>query len=107
MAQGICLLDQALDLAMQEMTALEDGAYDKAVALAEKRNEITSMAWHMLDGDNVEECRGHLLELNRVQEHLTSLATRARDTLRQELQRSRLERQRMHGYHQALGQALQ
>ena len=107
MAQGICLLDQALDLAMQEMTALEDGAYDKAVALAEKRNEITSMAWHMLDGDNVEECRGHLIELNRVQEHLTSLAIQARDVLRQELQRSRRERQRMHGYHQAIGQALQ
>ena len=107
MAQGICLLDQALDLAMQEMIALEDGAYDTAVALAEKRNEITSMAWHMLDGDNVEECRGHLLELNRVQEHLTSLAIQAQDALRQELQRSRRERQRMHGYHQAIGQALQ
>lgn len=107
MAQGICLLDQALDLAMQEMSALEDGAYDKAVALAERRNEITSMAWYMLDEDNIEECRGHLLELNRVQEHLTSLAVQARDTLRQELQRSRLERQRMNGYHQAIGQALQ
>ena len=107
MSQGVCLLDEALNLARLEMAALEDGAYDRAVELAERRGEITSMAWHMLDGDNVEECRGHLIELNRVQEHLTSLATRARDTLRQELQRSRLERQRMHGYQQAIGQALQ
>ena len=43
----------------------------------------------------------------RVQEHLTGLAIRARDALRQDLQRSRLERQRMNGYHQSIGQALQ
>ena len=107
MAHGICLLDQALDLAMQEMAALEDGAYEKAVELAEKRNEVTSMAWHMLENGSVEEYRGHLVELNRVQEHLTSLAVQARDALRQDLQRSRRERQRMCGYHQAIGQALQ
>lgn len=107
MAHGICLLDQALDLAMQEMAALEDGAYEKAVELAEKRNEVTSMAWHMLESGSVEEYRGHLVELNRVQEHLTSLAIQARDSLRQDLQRSRRERQRMNGYHQSIGQALQ
>ena len=45
MAQGLSLLDQALDLARQEMNAIEDGAYDQAVILAEKRNEVTSMAW--------------------------------------------------------------
>lgn len=31
MGQGLSLLDQALDLARQEMAALEDGAYDRAV----------------------------------------------------------------------------
>ena len=31
MSQGVCLLDEALNLARQEMTALEDGAYDRAV----------------------------------------------------------------------------
>ena len=46
MGQGLSLLDQALDLARQEMAALEDGAYDRAVELAERRGEITSMAWH-------------------------------------------------------------
>ncbi|MDY0204689.1 MAG: hypothetical protein RBR49_11280 [Desulfovibrio desulfuricans] len=107
MAQGLSLLDQALDLARQEMNALEDGAYDKAVILAEKRNEVTSMAWYMLEDGRGEEYRGHLVELARVQEHLTGLATRARDALRQDLQRSRLERQRMNGYQQSIGQALQ
>ena len=107
MAQGICLLDQALDLAMQEMTALEDGAYDKAVALAEKRNEITSMAWHMLDDSQADEYRAHLIELARVQDQLTELATKAHSDIRSQLQRSRLEGQRMRGYHRAVGQALQ
>ena len=107
MAQGLNLLDQALDLARQEMNALEDGAYDQAVILAEKRNEVTSMAWYMLGDNRAEEYRGHLVELARVQEHLTDLATRAQDALRQDLQRSRLERQRMNGYQQSIGQALQ
>ncbi len=107
MAQGLNLLDQALDLARQEMNALEDGAYDQAVILAEKRNEVTSMAWYMLEDNRAEEYRGHLVELARVQEHLTDLATRAQDALRQDLQRSRLERQRMNGYQQSIGQALQ
>ncbi|MEG6503688.1 MULTISPECIES: hypothetical protein [unclassified Desulfovibrio] len=107
MAQGLSLLDQALDLARQEMIALEDGAYDRAMALAEKRNEVTSMAWYVLESSHADEYRGHLVELARVQEHLTGLAIRARDALRQDLQRSRLERQRMNGYHQSIGQALQ
>ena len=62
MSQGLCLLDEALDLARQEMLALEDGAYDRAVVLA---------------------------------------------VIRASLQRSRREKQRMRGYHQAVGQALQ
>ena len=107
MAQGICLLDQALDLAMQEMTALEDGAYDKAVALAEKRNEITSMAWHMLEDSQAEQYKTHLVELARMQEHLTELATKAHSQIRSQLQRTRLESRRMRGYHRAVGQALQ
>ena len=54
MAQGLSLLDQALDLARQEMIALEDGAYDKAMALAEKRNEVTSMAWYVLESSHAD-----------------------------------------------------
>ena len=107
MAQGLSLLDQALDLARQEMNAIEDGAYDQAVILAEKRTEVTSMAWYMREDNRADEYRGHLVELARVQEHLTELATRARDVLRQDLQRSRLERQRMNGYQQSVGMALQ
>ena len=57
MSQGVCLLDEALNLARQEMAALEGGAYDKAVELAERRGEVTSMAWHMLDDSQADEYR--------------------------------------------------
>ena len=107
MSQGVCLLDEALNLARQEMAALEDGAYDKAVELAERRGEVTSMAWHMLDDSQADEYRAHLIELARVQDQLTELATKAHGEIRAQLQRSRLEGRRMRGYHRAVGQALQ
>lgn len=107
MSQGVCLLDEALNLARQEMAALEDGAYDKAVELAERRGEVTSMAWHMLDDSQGDEYRAHLIELARMQDQLTELATKAHGEIRAQLQRSRLEGRRMRGYHRAVGQALQ
>ena len=90
-----------------EMAALEDGAYDKAVELAERRGEVTSMAWHMLEDSQADQYRTHLMELARMQEQLTELATKAHSEIRSQLQRSRLEGRRMRGYHRAVGQALQ
>lgn len=107
MGQGLCLLDQALDLARQEMAALEDGAYEKAVELAERRNEVTSMAWHVLESGCADQYRNRLIELTQLQEHLTTIAAKARDIVRAGLQRSRQEKQRLRGYHRAVGQALQ
>ncbi|AMD90832.1 hypothetical protein [Desulfovibrio fairfieldensis] len=107
MSQGLCLLDEALDLARQEMLALEDGAYDRAVELAERRNEVTSMAWHVLESGSTDQYRNRLIELTRLQEHLADLAAKAQEVIRTSLQRSRREKQRMRGYHQAVGQALQ
>ena len=107
MNQGVCLLDEALNLARLEMAALEDGAYDRAVELAERRGEVTSMAWHMLEDSQVDQYRTHLIELARVQDQLTELATRAHSEIRSQLQRSRLESRRMRCYHRAVGQALQ
>lgn len=82
MGQGLCLLDQALDLARQEMAALEDGAYEKAVELAERRNEVTSMAWHVLESGCADQYRNRLIELTQLQEHLTTIAAKARDIVR-------------------------
>ena len=107
MDQGVQLLDEALSLAHQEMVALTGGEFEQAVELAERRQEIISQAWPVLTGDNDNVCCKQLMKLADLQEQLTNIATLARDSIRADLQRSRRERQRMSGYHRAVGQALQ
>lgn len=107
MSQGVYLLDQALDLARQEMAALDDGSYELAVELAEQRGEITSLAWNMLATDEVTDYRSRLVALTEFQEHLTRKASRAQEAVRMTLNRSRQEQHRMRGYHVAVGQAIQ
>ncbi|MBO4301713.1 MAG: hypothetical protein J5861_08950 [Desulfovibrio sp.] len=106
MSQGMCLLNEALDLARQEATALEDGAFEKAVALAERRNAVTGMAWKMYDRNESEQYRDCLTELAHMQHWLTERATRAYSDIKAHLQRSRVERRRMQGYHKTVGHAL-
>ena len=107
MNQGVSLLDEALSLARQEMAALADGAFDRAVELAERRQEVISMAWPVLADDREGLCRDQVMQLADIQDRLSGVAVAVRESLRADLQRSRLERQRMHGYHMSVGQALQ
>lgn len=107
MCQGIALLDEALHLAHQERAALENANYEEAIELAGRRGELTGMAWDMLDPEAVEEYRGRLSEQARLQEELSSMASRVRDEVRQSLNHSRQEQRRIRGYHQVMGYALQ
>lgn len=107
MSCAIDLLDEALDLAKKEKNALEVGEYDEAMDLAEKRGELTGMAWNMFEPGISEHYRKKLLELSSIQTQLTELATQARDAIRKKLSISRQEKRRIRGYHLAVGQALQ
>lgn len=107
MNQGIYLLDQALGLARQEMSALDDGEYENAVQLATRRGELISRAWGMLDTGSREKYRNRLLELNGLQDQLARKARETQALIRDSLGRSRKEKQRMRGYHLAVSQALQ
>lgn len=107
MGQELTLLDEALDLARREIEALEDGAYEDALELAEKRGMITNMAWNEMPSGNREECRGRILELADLQGRLTAIATKARNAIRERLNSSRKEKKRIQGYHLAVNQALQ
>lgn len=107
MSCAIDLLDEALDLARKEKSALEDGEYDEAMGFAEKRGELTGMAWNLFEPSISEHYQKRLLELSNIQKQLTELATRARDAIRQKLVSSRKEKRRIRGYHLAVGQALQ
>jgi hypothetical protein len=106
MSQGVSLLDKAVEIAHLEMAALEEGDYDEALKLADRRGEIISEAWSALESDTTDQYRTRLVALTRLQERLTALADTARDVVREGLQRSRREKQRMRGYRQSIGQAL-
>lgn len=106
MSQGLALLDEALELARQEKSALEEGEYDNAIGMAQKRAELTGMAWNYLRKPDHTPYRERLSQLSALQRQLTDLATSARNTVRQRMNRSRQEKKRMQGYHLAVGQAL-
>lgn len=106
MSRGVRLLDKAVEIAHREMAALEAGDYDEAARLADRRGEIISQAWSALETDTTDQYRARLVNLTRLQERLTALAGTARDIVREGLQRSRREKQRLRGYHRAIGQAI-
>ena len=107
MGQALALLDEALDLAKREKTALEGGAYEEAIELASKRGEITGMAWGLLDSGEADACKTRVGRLVELQRQLTAIASAAQETIRERLCRSRQEKRRIKGYHMAVGQALQ
>lgn len=107
MCPGIALLDEALELARQEKAALEGGEYEEAIGMAQKRSELTQMAWNYVDPKVKEPYRVRLTELDTLQRQLTLMATTARDVVRGRLNRSKQEKRRMNGYQMALGHAMQ
>lgn len=107
MNQGIELLDEALALARSEKSALMSGEYEDAMGLAEKRAQLTGMACNLMAHAEQEPFRAKLQELLDIQSQLTALASKAHDSIRQQLNRSKIEQKRMRGYQMAVSQALQ
>lgn len=107
MQMGISMLDRALELAHQEMVALESGDYDIAVELAEQRNDVTSRAWLMLESGSSEEYRNRLLKLTDMQHQLTDMATQTQERLRETLNQGKQQKRRMRAYHSAINHAMQ
>lgn len=106
MSQGIALLNEALDLARQEKTALESGAYENAIALAEKRKDLTNMAWNLYGAADKDSYTTKLGQLAMLQKQLTAIATRTHAAIRAKLNHSRQEKKRYRGYQMAVSQAL-
>lgn len=104
---AIDLLDEALDLAKKEKTALEGGQYDEAMDLAEQRGKLTGMAWNLFEPALTGLYHKKIAELAEIQRQLAEIATKARDMIRDKLSSSRQEKRRMRGYHRAVEQALQ
>lgn len=104
---AINLLDEALDLARKEKTALENGMYDEAMDLAEQRGKLTGMAWNMFEPTFRDIYQEKISELSDLQRQLGEIAVKARDMIRDKLSSSRLEQRRIRGYHRAVEHALQ
>lgn len=107
MAQGIELLDEAINLAHQEKQALEDGEYENAIALAEKRGTLTGMAWNLLDAASRESFKKRLQILGDFQKQLTDMAQRAQTAVRNRMNESKQQKRRMNAYSMAVSHALQ
>lgn len=107
MSQALVLLDEAMDLARQEKSALEGGEYEEAIQIAEKRGEISSMAWNLMSHADQEPYRRKLVELADFQKQLVALASRAQAVVRDKMNRSKQEKRRMKSYSMAVSQALQ
>lgn len=107
MNEALNLLDNVLALAHKEKFALETGAYEEAITLAEQRGKLSAMAWNMYNGQDANAYSVRLQEINTLQTQLIKLATDARDKIRMSLNRSRQEKKRIKGYHLAVGQAMQ
>lgn len=107
MSEALKFLDGALDLARREKTALEAGEYAEAIELAEERGKLSGLAWNAFKIEDGPAYRGRLLELTGLQNQLAQIAAKARDGVRTALNRSRMEKKRIKGYHLAVGQALQ
>lgn len=106
MSQGVALLDEALELARQEKAALESGAYESAIELAEKRGNLTNMAWNLYGADEKETYASKLSQLTTLHSQLTAIASRAHAAVRDKLNHSRMEKRRYRGYQMAVSQAL-
>lgn len=107
MSQALDLLDNALEMARREKAALEEGAYEEAIELAEERTKISGMAWNAMTSGDASAYRSKLLELSRLQDYLSQIASSAREKIRASLTRSRQEKKRISGYRMAVEQALQ
>ncbi|MBQ7457327.1 MAG: hypothetical protein IJS54_06965 [Desulfovibrio sp.] len=105
--QGLCLLDQALEIAAKEMEAIEQEAFEEAIALSKEREKITLLAWDHYTPTLREQYRQRLTTLLECHKKLIAKATVSHDHVQAAMQQSKLERRRIKGYHQALSHALQ
>ena len=105
--QGLLMLDRALELAEQEMSAVLNQDYEDAIELSRERGKITVQAWDYLESDVREEYRTKLLQLNNIHKLLTKTASEAHDKIEASLRSSKQERRRMRGYQTAVSYALQ
>ncbi len=98
MRTPIQILDEAIEIAKQECTALSQDDLEKAESLGARRSQLLIEAWNMREQCDAHIYKAKLLQLKSVQAFLTDQATKKQQEVRQGLLRSRKENKRMASY---------
>lgn len=102
----IKLLEQALSIGEQELQYLAAGQFDEVEALSEKRFTLLDQAWERQSPDCLDEFKEKFIQMQELQGRLSREAVHLHSLLRDELNKSRQESTRRHGYQQASSQDL-
>lgn len=99
---SILLMREALELVALELEFVQKEETDEAVALAEKRQELISLAWQNKDNTQNHILHQQLLEMSKMQESLTEAARAVSNKLRSEIKHVKQQSVRMSGYSYSL-----
>lgn len=102
MSNTLSLLDQALILGEQELSALALGDVDTAHESASERGKLIERAWNNREGVALDSLREKLLQLQSMQGKLTDEAKRLHSSIKAELQKTKKHANRLSGYKQAV-----
>lgn len=94
------LLEQALNIGEIELECLAAGQVEEVEELSEKRFSLLDEAWECQSPDCLDEFREKFLQMQALQSRLSEEAVHLHAILRDELNKSRRENTRQHGYQQ-------
>ncbi len=102
MHESLSLLDAALELTRQEDAALAAEDEERLEELCEERAKLMARAWEKRDGCDAAQLLSRLEAIQNAQNALTNKAASTSDALRQTLQQSREQGNRLSGYHKVV-----
>jgi len=101
------LLEQALQIGMRELEALNSGEVEQAAVWEEERSRLTQQAMECNGDTPLDALRVELQKLCDMQKRLTEAGHALRRSWQKDVMRVRGENRRLAGYRQAITHALQ
>ncbi|MEF2146327.1 MAG: hypothetical protein V3573_12855 [Desulfovibrionaceae bacterium] len=98
MEDPLTLLEQALEVAGEELLLLAEGDVDQAEELAKHRAELADSAWRMRETVDKKQMRQALQRLRDLNEQIVGETRTQRNLVRDELRRIQGERKRFEAY---------
>lgn len=105
-AGPVAMLDLALALGEEELSALKAGEVETATRCCELRARLLSSAAETRTGENKTAVVARLRAMGYLQARLTTAGQELRASMADKLNRTRAESRRLRGYRQCVGHAL-